>query len=267
MRIFAIGDPHGAVEVVRKIPIKDIDLILLTGDIGKADLARKRFFENAERKQQGLPALKEDAKFLKAVHIEVGKSTLEVLRYLSRYAPVYAIQGNVGIPGTSEVREENERYGLKLDSIQAKIASLGNVFIVKNRLRLLDGLRAGFLDNFTDTSWVREFHPRDYSKVMKKAAKQTALARRVLNRFGRNLDVLICHQPPFGLLDKVNFPGAPKNWQGKYAGSKVILDYIRKYQPKYVFCGHIHEGKGVAKVGKTLVYNLGVAGYKLVELN
>jgi len=58
---------------------------------------------------------------------------------------------------------------------------------------------------------------------------------------------------------------APKSWRGKHAGSKVILDYLRKKQPLYSFCGHIHEGEGMKKIGKTEVYNLGVGGYKIVE--
>ena len=81
------------------------------------------------------------------------------------------------------------------------------------------------------------------------------------------MDILICHQPPYGFLDKVSGKyGAPKKWVGKHAGSKVILNYIKKYQPKYVFCGHIHEGEGKVKIGKTEVYNLGVAGHKIIEL-
>jgi Icc-related predicted phosphoesterase len=42
MKILTIGDPHGDLEKIKKIPIKNIDLILVTGDIGKATLARKR---------------------------------------------------------------------------------------------------------------------------------------------------------------------------------------------------------------------------------
>ena len=69
------------------------------------------------------------------------------------------------------------------------------------------------------------------------------------------------------IFDKVSPKyNPPKDWIGKHAGSKVILDYIKKYQPKYVFCGHIHEGEGKAKIGKTEVYNLGVAGHKIINL-
>lgn len=86
-----------------------------------------------------------------------------------------------------------------------------------------------------------------------------------MNNFG-SLDVLVCHQPPYGYLDVTNNPNAPKEWKGKHAGSKVILDYVKKYKPRYVFCGHIHEGEGHEKLGATEIYNLGVAGHKIINL-
>ncbi len=68
-------------------------------------------------------------------------------------------------------------------------------------------------------------------------------------------------------MDKVsNEFGAPKDWWGKHAGSKVILDYVKKYQPRYVFCGHIHEGEGRVRIRESEVFNLGVGGNKVVEV-
>jgi len=152
MRILAIGDPHGSLNKIKQIPIKDVDLILLTGDLGKADLARKRSFENTKRKQQGLPKIKDTTQERRAIHKEIHESTLEILRYLSKYAPVYAIQGNVGIPSVSQVREDYEKYGLRLTSTMEQLRKIGNISMVKNRLRVLEGLRIGFLEYFTDTS-------------------------------------------------------------------------------------------------------------------
>ncbi len=266
MNIIAIGDPHGNLSKVKKIGLGNVDLTLLTGDIGKADLARKRHFENVERKRKGLEELEKDAKFIRASHMEIHSSTIDLLRYLSKYTPVYTIQGNVGIPTLSQVREDKEKYKVKIPCTRKIVDSMANVDLVKNRLRLIEGLRIGFLEYFTDTSWVREFKPSEYSKQLKKAKKQTDKARRVLSRFGSDLDILVCHQPPYGILDRVNFPEAPKHYQGKHAGSKAILDYIKKCQPKYAFCGHIHEGEGMKKIGKTEVYNLGVASHKRINL-
>lgn len=264
MKILAIGDPHGNLPKLKRIPIKGVDLIFLTGDIGKADLARKRFFENIEREKKGLKELEYGSKYRKAVHMEIHKSTLGVLKYLSKFAPVYTIQGNVGIPTLSRVKKDNKKYGLNLSSTRKEMDLMKKVKLVKNRLRILKELRIGFLEYFIDTCWVKEFKPSDYRKSMKKAKKETDKAKRVLKRF-KKIDILICHQPPYGILDKVTWKEAPKHYQGKHAGSKVILDYIKKTQPKYVFCGHIHEGKAMRKIGKTEVYNLSVGGYKVVE--
>ncbi len=266
MRILAIGDPHGDLKKIKKISIRNLDLILLTGDLGKADLARKRFFENVERRKRGLEELEEDSKYAKAVHMEIHDSTIKILKYLSRYALVYTIEGNVGIATKSNVREYRKKYGLKLPATREEISLMRNVYLVKNRLRVINGLRIGFLEFFTDISWVRDFKPSDYRKRMKRAKKQTDKARRILQRFGSVIDILLFHQPPYGVLDKVTFKSAPKDWRGKHAGSKAILDYIKKYQPKYAFCGHIHEGEGFRKIGKTEVYNLGVCGYKIIEI-
>ena len=48
MKILAIGDPHGNLEKIKRIPVKNIDLILLTGDIGKA-LNIPELFRKAKR--------------------------------------------------------------------------------------------------------------------------------------------------------------------------------------------------------------------------
>jgi len=243
MRILVIGDPPGDLKKIQKIPLKKADLILLTGDLGKADLARKRAFKNIERKKEGLPKLKKDKKLDKKITDEINKSTIKILKHLSKYAPVYTIEGNVGVPNL-------KRFGKK-------------VSLAKNRLKVVNGIRIGFLEYFIDNCWIKEFGSKDKVKI-RKAKRETEKARRVLRNFGK-LDILVCHQPPYGFLDKVKFKAAPKHWHGKHAGSKTILDYIKRKQPKYVFCGHIHEGEGKKKIGKTEVYNLGVAGHKIVE--
>ena len=265
MKILIIGDPHGDVSKLKKIPKKGSDLILVTGDLGSADLARKIFFENVERKKKGLEELKEDAKYAKNIYMEIHDSTMNVLKYLSRFAPIYTIEGNVAIFTDFEAKKDSKKWKTKFPSTIKEIKKLGNVHLVKNRSRVLNGIKIGFLEYFVDTNWIRDFKPADYRKRMKKAKKETDKARRVLKRF-KGLNILICHQPPYGYLDKVKNPAAPKHWQGNRSGSKVILDYIKKKQPKYVFCGHIHEGKGMRKIGKTEIYNLGVAGHKIIKV-
>ena len=88
---------------------------------------------------------------------------------------------------------------------------------------------------------------------------ETQLAER-LERFAELKPLaLVCHAPPYGTaLDEVR--------PGLHAGSTAVRDFIRKYEPEYFFCGHIHEAEGVEiSIGKTRARNVGKAGY-LLEL-
>ncbi len=260
MKILAIGDPHGNMQKLRKIPMKGTDLILLTGDLGKADLARKKFFENIERKKQGLPEIEDTPEFQKKVDDEIYYSSIKVLRYCAKFAPTYFIYGNVEPYAGTRPSKKRKTPWLPTEARKRR-----GVRIINNRVINFNGIRIGGLEYFTDVNWVQDFKPSDYKKRMKTAKKQTDKARRVLRWFN-DVNILVCHQPPYELLDKVGSP-APKHWRGKHAGSKTILNYIKRNQPKYVFCGHIHESQGSKKLGKTKVYNLGVCGYKLINLN
>jgi Icc-related predicted phosphoesterase len=71
--------------------------------------------------------------------------------------------------------------------------------------------------------------------------------------------VMVCHCPPKGtLLDRIR--------DGVHAGSTAIRDFVERTQPRYFFCGHIHEAEGVTvKMGSTIAVNAGKKGF-LLEL-
>lgn len=266
MKILAIGDPHGNLEKIKKIPIKGVDLILITGDLGKADIARQRNTKNIKREKEGLPKLEWGAEGMKKSYMEIYNSTFNILRYLYKFSPIYSIIGNVApsMVYDSNVRKEEKKYGIKLPSFRQEMNKMKNFHLVRNKLRNFNGIKIGFLEAFWDSCWAKEFNLKNRKKIIS-MRKETEKAKKILNNFGK-VDILICHWPPFGYLDLVNSKKGPEERNGKHAGSKVILEYIRKYQPKYVFCGHIHEGEGKAKIGRTEVYNLGVAGHKIIDI-
>jgi len=263
MKLLVIGDPHG--KLLKRIP-KKVDLILCTGDFGKADLARKHSFENSDRKKKGLIEKDYTKGETKKAYMEIYNSTFKILNKLIKIAPVYSILGNVATQTDAEMKKEEKELKIKLPFMRKGLNKLKNFHLVRNRVRRINGLRIGFLEFFTDNSWIKEFKEKGKESI-REAKKETAKAKQILNGFAK-LDILVCHQPPYGILDKVSGKeGAPKEWRGKHAGSKVILDYIKKHKPKYVFCGHIHEGKGKKKIGKTIVYNTGCCGdYVLLDI-
>ncbi len=78
-------------------------------------------------------------------------------------------------------------------------------------------------------------------------------------RYGRYLDVLVTHSPPFGIHDGTD---------PAHRGFKALLNFIDRYQPDYMLHGHVHlydnRAARQAVRGHTLIIN--VYGYKLLEL-
>ena len=62
------------------------------------------------------------------------------------------------------------------------------------------------------------------------------------------MDVIVCHGPPRGLLDR--------NLEGDLCGSEALLEALLERQPQVFICGHIHEGRGSARLGRTDLYNV-----------
>ncbi len=262
MRLLAIGDPHGS-EKVKEIPLKGIDAILITGDLGKSDLMRKYAFAHKGKKKSWVSY--EPKIIVREAFLEAYNSSLELLRYLAKKAPVYLIYGNVE-ESDSDTKKLSEKLNIKLPLLEQGIRTIENVHIINNRKVNLEGIAIAGSQFFVEEEWVKRFSPDD-KRRMKRAKKETAKAKKFYSKLGY-VDILLCHQPPYGILDKVTAEFAPKDWQGKHAGSKIILDYIRKHHPRYVICGHIHEGKGSKSVGNTEVINIGVAGdYSVLEID
>jgi Icc-related predicted phosphoesterase len=66
------------------------------------------------------------------------------------------------------------------------------------------------------------------------AAKLARLAPRLLLnkvRYGRYLDLLITHAPPFGIHDRSDLA---------HTGFKSFLPFMRTFRPRYLLHGHVH---------------------------
>ncbi len=61
------------------------------------------------------------------------------------------------------------------------------------------------------------------------------------------VDVLITHVPAYGLQDTIFF--------GMHSGSKDLLSLLKKYKPRLVLSGHIHEDPGFTYADGIVVVN------------
>jgi putative phosphoesterase len=74
--------------------------------------------------------------------------------------------------------------------------------------------------------------------------------------------VFVPHSPPYKTkLDKI--------FTGEHVGSKSIRTFIDQHQPEIVICGHIHEARGIDKLGISQMINCGPAAkgnYAVIEI-
>lgn len=72
-----------------------------------------------------------------------------------------------------------------------------------------------------------------YSESEMRMAVAQMVPRLLWNRqrFGRALDVLVTHSPPFGIHDRSDLP---------HTGFKVFLSFLRLFKPRYHLHGHVH---------------------------
>lgn len=80
---------------------------------------------------------------------------------------------------------------------------------------------------------------------------------RDIQKIPNNIDVLITHQPPYGILDfSANI----------HYGDRKLLETVLKTKPKYHLFGHIHGAYGVEKSEHTTFVNAAVLSenYELI---
>ena len=82
-----------------------------------------------------------------------------------------------------------------------------------------------------------------------------AQAEQLLNRsmagYKNGPLVLVSHCPPKNT--KVDLAS------GSHIGSSVVRNFVERYKPALVVCGHVHEARGLDSIGETQVVNIGPA--------
>jgi hypothetical protein len=65
--------------------------------------------------------------------------------------------------------------------------------------------------------------------------------------------VFVPHAPPSRTkLDRI--------WTGQHVGSTAVRRFVEERVPDLCVCGHIHESRGVDRIGQTIVVNCGEGG-------
>jgi uncharacterized protein len=115
------------------------------------------------------------------------------------------------------------------------------------------------VSNHTPWNTPREYEEDTIAKMIEEAVKGIEDFSNVIFNF---------HVPPYDStldscpeLDTSTDPPTPISHGGqlifKPVGSTAVKDAIKKYQPLLVLCGHIHEARGLIKIGRSVVINPG----------
>ena len=169
-------------------------------------------------------------------HFGTLKESLNILNRFKKYfSKVVFIPGNCDPPELLEFKDDNDLYNIHCRSLGYK----GYIFY---------GIGGSNLTPFS--TWI-EYSEELLKEMILKAGMYPA-----------NKLIIVTHTPPYGVLDKILY--------GEHVGSKALRNFLEKHQPLLWITGHIHESRGVAKVGSTVIVNPGPLMrkyYALIELD
>ncbi|MEM0066126.1 MAG: metallophosphoesterase family protein [Sulfolobales archaeon] len=158
-----------------------------------------------------------------------GGAYREVLETLSGGVPLtVAVPGNVDPPEVVDLGIDNVLV------IHKQLVEVKNLYVA--------GAGGGIGFPFWGIPYLAELHMASFMRDLEKAVEHGP----------RVLHVLITHTPPsMTNLDRV--------YSGEHVGSKNIREFVETRKPLLHVCGHIHESRGMTKIGETVAVNPGPA--------
>jgi predicted phosphodiesterase len=119
---------------------------------------------------------------------------------------------------------------------------LTNARYIEDELVDVDGLR------LYGSPWQPQFHGWAFN------LERGRPLREKWDLIPDDIDILVTHGPPYGILDPGFEEGADGMFRRIHAGDKELLTAVRRIRPRYHLFGHLHEGHGVLeKDGTTFV--------------
>ena len=265
MKILAIGDFHGEFPEKFKKIIKSekIDLVVSNGDYPPFHY-RKLWFKHCFGKGVSLWEVIGKKKYKRIIQKE-NAITLKCLKKINRLpVPVISVLGNIDDPEYNDYVDFKKYYKLWKSKPKrwffADESFVTPIIKKLKNIKLFDYNFTKFGDYFfigarggTNPGQVRSKAYKKHRKILGKLFKKFAKE----NKEGRV--IFVSHNVPYNTkLDKLSMK-ANKIVRGKHYGSKLIRRIINTYQPIIHIGGHIHEGRGKQKIGKTLAINPGAA--------
>ncbi len=258
MKVLVIGDMHGRfpARIKKAAKSKEIDFIIALGDYANANKIRKLIFKYWTNKHWYEVVGMEKAEQIERESFNSGLKVLKELNNLGK--PVFLIWGN-----TDFYREyrKTDHQPLMPGFYEDQIKKMKNLIILDNHKKTIKNLGlVGFGGYIDPTEYIKHPIDKDKKKQAERLKNYNLDEKRLKKLFMKNKNlrnfIFAIHYPPIGAFDIVRFVKKSPMY-GKSAGWKPYNEVIRKYKPKLVLCGHMHEYQGKKRLGNSVVVNPG----------
>jgi Icc-related predicted phosphoesterase len=285
MKILAIGDLHGRKP---KIRTKDFDAIIFVGDVGddsEIGPLYKEYFKLLKDKRDELPDFdnwapsrvggKKKYKEMEKRSLKKGRKILEYLNSFNK--PIFMVPGNWDQSyGKTKVKDMNKnRYNYLKSFLDYWLGEKINPILVKGLKNIKNcqfkthkfngfniigyGLSSNkeYLPKNTKKSRKGKLKPEEIIKLKKGYYKLVSKLDLAYGKGDRNVStIFISHNTPY--KTKLDLIKNRKSYAyKKHLGSSVARQFCVRHKPLLCICGHIHEGMGKDKIGKTMLINPG----------
>ena len=163
---------------------------------------------------------------------------IHILKILNgHHKAVFFVKGNMDSPELMDWNEDN------IKNLHCKCESFNNYSLI--------GVGGSV---YTPFNTHLEFAENEIAETFRQTFSKCS---------GKKNVILISHCPPKDTeLDRT--------MTGIHAGSTSVRQFIESEKPLLVITGHIHEARGIDKIGETMIVNPGPANlgrYGIIELN
>lgn len=276
MRLLIVGDFHGEFpKYIKKIiEKKKIDLLVSNGDYLPFSY-RKMWFKYCYRTGVQLWQIIGKKKYKEAIMKEL-KSGEEILKKLnSLKIPVITVLGNADYSDPDDVADYGDEEGqIKVSEWKFDKCRKNYFADLIKKYKNIHRIDYGSF-SYNDLVFIgargHSYPGMERSNAFKKHFK---IIYKLFTNYSRENKyrnvIFLSHNVPYNTkLDKIGMK-ADKMVRGKHYGSKLIRKAIDKFQPVLHIGGHIHESRGVQRLGKTLCLNPGDLHdrhYSIVEID
>jgi Icc-related predicted phosphoesterase len=172
----------------------------------------------------------------------------KALRELDGFVKTLPFKHTIFVAGNHDWLAERNRSALK---------TIKNMIYLEDAEVVLDGFK------FYGSPWQPEFCNWAFN-LPRKGVK----LRRLWDNIPEDVDVLITHSPPYGILDKIDpVGGAWASRDIEPLGCELLKERLDHLNPKLHVFGHIHGSYGQTRVGDTIFMNASLCneGYQPIN--